>query len=118
MATHIDTGKKGESLAVEYLLKEGYQIYECNYRFKKLEIDIIAFKQPLLVFVEVKTKTNISFGYPEDDVTPKKAANILEAAEHYMEQSQWRGQVRYDIVAITLLANSTPEITHIKDAFY
>jgi putative endonuclease len=117
MATHNETGKKGEVLAAKYLEEKGYEIKATNYRWKRYEIDLVAYKHPFMVFVEVKTKTNISFGYPEDDVTPKKAAQVTAAAEAYLEAFPWKGPIRFDIVAITIIKESS-EIEHLEDAFY
>ncbi len=117
MAKHNDTGKKGEELAAKYLEDKGYEIIERNYRWKRYEIDIIVKKEPFLVFVEVKTKTNTSYGLPEDDVTPRKASQVTAAAEEYLYESGWKKEIRFDIVAVVIKGQSV-EIEHIEDAFY
>ncbi len=116
MATHNETGKQGEALAAEYLLKNGYEILEQNYRYKRYEIDIIAQKGIFLVFVEVKTKTNLSYGMPADEVSAKKAAQVAEAADEYVYQKQWKREIRFDIVAVIIDGNSY-KLEHIEDAF-
>jgi len=124
MADHIEFGKKGEDLAVQFLQKKGYKILQRNYRYKRAEIDIIAQKEDLLIFVEVKARKRIDFGYPEDAVNEKKIELIQEAAENFMEESAWGkehepgsgGQIRFDIVSITS-ENDNFEIFHIEDAF-
>jgi putative endonuclease len=116
MATHNLTGQQGELLAAQYLQRQGYQIIERNYRFGRYEIDIIAQKENFLIIVEVKTKTNLSYGSPADEVTPKKAAQVANAAVEYMYQNQWKGEVRYDIIAV-VLNGPKATIEHIKDAF-
>ncbi len=64
MKNNIEKGKSGgERLAKEYLLSQGYKILELNYRNKIGEIDIIALYKNILVFIEVKTRTSLSFGY-------------------------------------------------------
>ncbi len=70
--SHIRTGQRGEQAAVMYLYQQGYTILHKNYRYKRAEIDIIALKEMVMVFVEVKTRTSSIFGYPELAVGPKK----------------------------------------------
>jgi len=113
----MQTGLDGESAAAGYLVEKGYEIMARNYRFRRAEIDIIARKGNWLVFVEVKTRSGSSFGYPEEFVDNEKEKNILFAAEEYMYQINWQGNVRYDIVAI-LGSGVDREITHFEDAFY
>ena len=72
MAEHNEIGKQGEEVAVNYLLKNGYEIIERNYQARKAEIDIIARKGDWLIVVEVKTRSSIDFGNPEDFVDKKK----------------------------------------------
>ena len=71
-----EIGKKGETVAVRYLKKQGYRIVEQNYRSKVGEIDIIARDKQSLVFVEVKTRTNEKFGLPETSITQEKLEKI------------------------------------------
>ena len=70
MAQHNELGKKGEQLAVDYLLKNGYNIMERNYRFDKAEVDLIAQKDTVLAIIEVKTRSTTDFGNPQDFVKP------------------------------------------------
>ena len=117
MSDKIKKGKEGEELAANFLTEKGYEIVERNYRHKRSEIDLIVRKTNWLVFVEVKFRTSDAFGYPEDFVDYKKVKNILEGAEEYTYQIDWRGNVRYDIVAIRNI-DGEMEIKHIEDAFY
>ena len=112
----IQKGKKGETLAISYLTKNGHTIHACNYRFHRGEIDIIAQKQQTLLFIEVKVRSNLLFGYPETFVTPKQEESYHQAATHYIETHQWEGPIRFDIIAITPMKNEWT-ITHLKDAF-
>lgn len=114
---HLQFGKEGEDLACAFLASSGYQIRCRNYRFKRAEIDIVAQKGPLTVFVEVKTRSGTGFGYPEEDVTPAKQRLIMQAATQYMEQNAPIHLVRYDIIAI-VKTNYKTEILHLEDAFY
>ena len=72
MAKHNELGKKGEQLAVDFLLKNNYDIVERNYRFDKAEVDIIAKKDDILAIIEVKTRSTTDFGDPQDFVKPKQ----------------------------------------------
>lgn len=115
MTNNAQTGREGETAAANYLIKKGYRILEKNYRYKRSEIDIIALKEKLLVFVEVKTKTTVAFGYPEDAVNYNKIKKVLEGADHYIYEKDWCLNIRFDVIAIN---RSTKEIKHFEDAFY
>ncbi|AKD02683.1 YraN family protein [Pontibacter korlensis] len=113
---HLHTGQLGENHAAAYLQQKGYTVLQQNYRYKRAEVDIIARKADLLVFVEVKTRTSNNYGYPEEAVNSKKEEMLLSAAEEYILQEEWQHEVRFDIISVTL--TSPPEIHHIEDAFY
>jgi putative endonuclease len=110
-------GAQGELMASLYLEEAGYTILDCNYRYKRNEIDIIATHQDTLVFVEVKTRSGLSFGYPHEAVSKKKVAAILAVAHEYILRRNWQGDIRFDIITI-LLGNHKKKLEHIKDAFY
>lgn len=117
MAQHNETGKKGEDEAVRFLREKGYEIMFRNYRYQHAEIDLIAKKGKLLAFVEVKTRTNLSYGNPEEFVSYTKAKLIMKAAEQYIFAQNWLHDIRFDIVAVTL-AGTELRVKHIEDAFY
>ncbi len=104
-------------MAARFLIDKGFEIVERNYRYKRLEIDLIVKKDNWLIFVEVKLRSSDAFGYPEDFVDYKKAKNIVDGAEQYTYDKNWQGNVRYDIVSIRLQKDQT-EIVLIEDAFY
>ena len=116
MAQHNETGKQGEQEAARYLREKGYEILAWNYRYHHAEIDLIAKKGKLLVFVEVKTRTNVSFGNPEEFVSYTKTKLILKTAEHYIFATNWLHDIRFDIIAITV-TGSELRVKHIEDAF-
>ncbi len=116
MATHNELGKKGEELAAEYLLKNGYQILEKNWFYKKAEVDIIALKGETLAVVEVKTRSSDYFGNPQDFVNQKKIRLLVEAINQYITTKDLDVEVRFDIIAI-LKNQYTFKIEHIEDAF-
>lgn len=110
-------GKRGEAMAEIELRQKGYKILERNYRHGKSEIDLIAEGERLMIFIEVKTRSSCSFGYPEDFVSKSQQQAIIRAANHYVEESGWKGDIRFDIVAI-VVKQTTIQIEHLKDAFY
>ncbi|NOS91260.1 MAG: YraN family protein [Cyclobacteriaceae bacterium] len=117
MSDKIEKGKAGEDLAAQFLIDKGYQVLARNYRFKRSEIDLIAQKDNCLVFVEVKLRTTDAFGYPEEFVNEKKAGKIMEGADQYIYELKWKGNIRFDIVAIRQIKGKT-ELVQIEDAFY
>lgn len=110
-------GRKGENLAVDYLIKQGYHILVRNYRFKKSELDIICEHDNLLVFIEVKTRSSRTFGEPESFVSESQRNSIIRGAEEYILEINWQGDIRFDIVAI-IQTTTEQEVFHLKDAFY
>lgn len=116
MNQNLTIGNKGEDLATEYLIKKGYAIVYRNIKANKAEIDIVATTQNILVFVEVKTRKNNYFGYPEEAVNARKEGNIAKAASSIREQLNHENEIRFDIISITL--EPQIEIHHIEDAFF
>ena len=116
MADHNELGKKGEQLAIDFLIKNEYKILEKNYRYLKAEVDIIAQKGATLVAVEVKTRSSNYFEEPQDAVKDKKIKLLVSAIDYYVVQRDLDLEVRFDIIAIILQNNKT-KIEHIEDAF-
>jgi putative endonuclease len=116
MAEHNELGKQGEEQAVDFLKKNGYEILETNWIFQKAEIDIIARKDETLAIIEVKTRSSIDFGLPQDFVKPKKIQLLVKAVNEYVNQNQLDVSVRFDIIAIHKNANNF-NIDHLEDAF-
>ena len=117
MAQHNDLGKLGEELAVEFLEKAGYAILETNWVFQKAEIDIIAQKGDVLAIVEVKTRSSVDFGLPQDFVKPKKVQLLVKAVNEYIITNDLDTNARFDIIAI-FKNGKEYEIEHLEDAFY
>ncbi|WP_243473230.1 YraN family protein [Winogradskyella sp. MH6] len=117
MAQHNELGKKGEQLAVEFLIENSYDIVERNYRFDKAEVDIIAQKGDVLAIVEVKTRSSLDFGNPQDFVKPKQIKNLVKAVDEYVTENDLDVEVRFDIIAI-VKENKTYNIEHLENAFY
>jgi putative endonuclease len=117
MAEHNELGKLGEELAVEFLQKNGYAILETNWTFQKAEIDIIAKKENTLAIIEVKTRSSLEFGLPQDFVKPKKIQLLVKAVNAYVNENELDIEVRFDIIAIHKEGKSFV-IDHLTDAFY
>ncbi|MBQ8564627.1 MAG: YraN family protein [Bacteroidaceae bacterium] len=116
MAQHNLLGKSGEELASEFLISRGYIVRDVNWTSSKYELDIVAYKDNILVVVEVKTRGSSDFAYPEEAVTEKKIRNIVRATEAYIMTHDLNMDVRFDIISI--IGKEPPfEIEHIEDAF-
>ena len=117
MAEHNELGKLGEEMAVEFLQKDGYAIIETNWTFQKAEVDIIAQKENTLAIIEVKTRSSLEFGLPQDFVKPKKIQLLTKAVDAYVNERDLDIEVRFDIIAIHKEGKSFV-IKHLIDAFY
>jgi putative endonuclease len=118
MARHLDLGRRGELLAKTHLENEGYEILDENWTYGKAEIDLIAYKDRMIIFTEVKTRTGNYFGEPEDFVDTRKQKLLAEAAGEYIYLMNHQGEVRFDIVAILFSSETSYSLNHIPDAFW
>ena len=117
MAKHNETGKKGEEIAARFLAEKGYIILNSNWYFGKGELDIIAKKDNIMVFVEVKTRESNTFGEPETFVTRKKQKQLVKTADAYIQLKNIDLESRFDVISVILGKNDF-KINHIEDAFY
>ncbi|HAN77245.1 MAG TPA: endonuclease [Bacteroidales bacterium] len=116
MADHNLLGEAGEQYAADYLAANGYVIKHRNWRWQKAELDIIALKDNVIVFVEVKTRHKNSPERPQDAVTRKKQRLIIKAADAYITFFDLNFEARFDIISV-IVTNKGTEIEHIDDAF-
>jgi putative endonuclease len=117
MAHHNKTGTTGEAMAVRYLGEQGLDLLHLNWRYSHWEVDIIACKDSILHFIEVKTRRTKKFGHPEEAVSKKKIRNLINASEEYLYQHpQWK-RIQFDILSITILMNEPVEYFFIEDVF-
>ncbi len=114
MAEHNELGRIGEDLAAEYLEAKGFRILCRNWRFRHKEIDIVAMDGPVLVFVEVKTRS--TFMSPNDLISFSKVRYLETAAEGYIRRNHFTGDARFDIVMLTRKGREFG-IEHIPAAF-
>ena len=117
MARHNDLGKCGEGVAADYLEQQGYSILERGWRSGHKDIDLIAFKQGILAFVEVKTRKNNAYIQPQQAVDRHKIKLLMTAANRYICNNNIDAEIRFDIVAITGTDYSNYKIEHIEQAF-
>jgi putative endonuclease len=101
-----ETGALGEKLAQDFLKKRGYRIVETNYRCRRGEIDIIARHKDCLVFIEVRTKSNLDFGTPEESISSTKKARMRTSAAFYLQSlPNFPESWRIDFVAVEIGEN-------------
>ena len=118
MAAHHDFGKAGEQMAAEWLEQRGFRLITRNWKFARYEVDIIASRQKVLHFIEVKSRHDDRFGKPEDWVDRKKGSHLLTAGEAFLNKyPRWK-QVQYDILSILLTADGKQDIFFIEDVYW
>jgi putative endonuclease len=123
-------GKKGEELALQFLIEKGFEKLAINFRAGKGngsasngEIDIIVKKENVIHFIEVKTRKNDDFGNPESFVSEAQANKIAQTAELFLEKyeeelkQEFKGFIQFDIISILFEKDILKEILHLEDAF-
>jgi putative endonuclease len=113
------TGRLGETLAIAYLVRQGYEILENNYRKQFGEVDIIAREQGTIVFIEVKTRHSSVFGTPSEAVNGRKQRQLSRIAQDYLLNHQLSDTAaRFDVIGVTLNQHNQPAtIELIRNAF-
>jgi len=113
-------GARGENLAYWYLRQAGYTVVARNWRARSGagELDLVGWEGPILVFVEVKTRTSLAAGPPEEAVSPNKQRRVIKGAKEYLRQLR-REPVgcRFDVVSVSLHPRTGLQVRLIKDAF-
>ena len=113
-------GRRAEGLAAAHLERQGYRILARNWRRPEGEIDLVAGKDDLCVFVEVRSRTGTDRGHPLETVDARKRARVRRAARVFLDQETLPAGLtfRFDVVGVTFGAEeSSPELVHIEDAF-
>jgi len=119
MLSKKEIGNLGEEIACSYLAEKGHEIVERNWRYSRAELDIISLKGKILVFTEVKTRSYLYYGQPEDAITRSKEALIIDAAQRYMENIGHEWEIRFDIISVLVNKKGEKErIEHFEDAFF
>ena len=119
MISKLLLGRRGEGEAVRFLKKSGYRIIARNLRARFGEIDVVAQDGPTLCFVEIKTRSSIRFGCPEEAVTAQKRQRLIRLASWYLQsrRSAESRPVRFDVLSILNSTNGPARIRLIKGAF-
>lgn len=113
-----DLGRRGESAAARYLEMRGYEVIDRNWTCPAGEADIVALDGCTLVFVEVKTRSSFEKGFPSEAVTPEKRARYEKIACWYLHDSDYVDiPVRFDIIALVVVASDRAIVRHYRDAF-
>jgi putative endonuclease len=118
MASHNDSGRLAEQEAANWLVSRGYTLLETNYRYQHAEIDLIMTHQGLLIFIEVKFRSGVAFGYAEEFVHVAKKKLIVKAADQYIYQKDWHRDIRFDIVGVYQDSQGRLHFRQFEDAFY
>lgn len=111
------TGRWGESIARDYLERQGLRFIAANWACKLGEIDLIMQDGPTRVFIEVRFRSNASYGSSADTVAWLKQKKLIRVAKAYQQRAAYWGDCRFDVVAIAPGQGVEPVIDHIKDAF-
>ena len=110
-------GQEGEELAAGFLRKKGYKLVERNYRCKTGEVDLIVLDRKVVVFVEVKTRSDHSFGSPFEAVEARKQRKMIQAARYFLHEKKLdQRDARFDVVGISWQGDR-PMVEHIENAF-
>ena len=118
MTDRKEMGNRGEGLAADYLTGLGYRIVRRNYRYRRTEVDLIAWDGDILVFIEVKTRTTMPYGPPGMFYTPAQQRRTSRAAAAYMEEIDYDWEIRFDLIAILYRSERDYTIDHYEDVFF
>ncbi|MBO4779993.1 MAG: YraN family protein [Selenomonadaceae bacterium] len=118
MSRQKTLGQLGEDCAAKFLEAHGYKIVARNFRIRSAEIDIIARADDVLVFAEVKARSNVRHGLPAEAVNIRKQKKIIEAASVFLQDENFADcACRFDVIEIFLRGKLVEEIHHIENAF-
>jgi len=117
MAAHHELGKKGEALAITWLHQRGYELLYKNWRHAHVEVDIIAIKENVLHFIEVKSRSSNAFGYPEESVSEKKMQNLMLAAEEFLFRFPHWKRIQFDVLSINISKAGNIDFFLIEDLY-
>jgi putative endonuclease len=118
MAAHNEFGEAGEQMAAEWLEQQGFQLISRNWKSGRYEIDIIASRDGILHFIEVKSRHDDQFGKPEDWVDRKKGNRLLSAGEAFQNKYPAWTNVQYDIFSILLTSDGKRDFFFIEDVYW
>jgi putative endonuclease len=118
MAAHHEFGKAGEQMAAEWLVQHGFELISRNWKSARYEVDIIASRNQVLHFIEVKSRHDDLFGKPEDWVDRRKGNHLLAAGEAFQNKyPEWK-QIQFDIISILLTPDGNRDFFFIEDVYW
>lgn len=118
MSDFLKLGERGEALAWNFLRKRGYSILIKNYRVRLGEVDVIARKDGVLVFLEIKTRRDSRFGSPEEAVDWRKRQKLIRVAQTYLQAQGLENQAsRFDVLSVIWDGSQEPRFFLLEDAF-
>ncbi len=118
MAEHNETGKHGEDLAVEFLIANGFAIFDRNYNYHRDEIDIVAYRRDVIHFVEVRTRKYPGLLIPEEIIDRPKLMKIARCAGFYLRERQLiTVPTVFDLLAVNLYNPEHPVFRHFEDIY-
>jgi putative endonuclease len=117
MLSNREVGSTGESLAAQWLTAKGFIILNRNFRHLRYEVDIIAGRDAVLHFIEVKCRRSTSYGHPEESVSRKKLEHVLQGGAGWL--ARWPGyrRIQYDVLAITMGQKAEPDYVLFEDVY-
>ena len=111
-------GDRGEEIAARHLERDGWEIVVRNFRMGRKEIDLVARRDGVVAFVEVKTRAGPGFGHPLEAITWRKRREIQQVAAAWVARHGGPGEsYRFDAVAVHVRAGRPPEVEHVPDAW-
>ena len=116
-ADHIIFGKRGEALAIDFLVELEVEILAQNYRWSRAEVDIIAKQESCMHFIEVKTRAWQDVDEALSSVSLKQQHRIMKAASRFMEDHEYDGDFQFDVIVVLIDAGENTKIKWVQDAF-
>jgi putative endonuclease len=111
-------GRLGEDVAAETLARAGFEVLARRFRLRTGEIDLVAERGDLVVFVEVKTRRGTRYGAPAEAVTPRKRQRMARAALAFLSRTgRLERRTRFDVVEVYADTAGVHRVHHIEDAF-
>jgi putative endonuclease len=118
MAAHNELGQLGEQLAEKYLTERGYEILVRNWRYSRFELDVVAVKEDMLHFIEVKARKTTEFGLPEEAVDEIKISCLVAAGEEFLYQNPDWKKVQFDVLSICIQPQDEIAYFLIEDVYF
>ena len=113
----LELGRAGEKAAAELLRSHGYEVVGAGFRARRGELDLVCRRGKDLVVVEVKTRSGDAFGTPYEGIGTRKRRALMAAAAEYRALSEWRGQIRYAVVAVTVRTAGALDLELVEEPF-